>query len=129
MRSFDTSHLGVYLVPTQLGELMLGDVWDYAQPLILPFAVVFAMSALNFGAQTGLRLIGEAGQSFRVRAAVTPLMLIAVALACVNFGVTAAVWAQAVTAVIAAGLWWGTFVTSHRRKFLLRSVGGGRHRR
>jgi O-antigen/teichoic acid export membrane protein len=121
--------LVVYFIPTELGELLLGDVWEYARPLILPFAVVFAMSAFNFGAQTGLRLIGEAGRSFRVRAVITPMMLVAIAVACIHLGVTAAVWAQAIGSVIAAGLWWGTFVLSHRRKFLRTSVSSGRHRR
>ena len=122
--------LFAYFAPSEWGELALGDVWEYAQPLILPFAFVFAMSALNFGATTGLRLIGEAGRSFRVRLVVTPLILIAVAVACVNYGVTAAVWAQVITGALASIVWWWTFVVCHRQKFLKKSASGGpRHRR
>ena len=85
--------IAVYFMPTQLGELLLGDIWERARPLILPFSFVFATAALNFGPTTGLRLIGEAGRSFRIRAVAAPLMLIAVAVACIHRGVTAAVWA------------------------------------
>jgi len=119
-----------YFVPTELGELMLGDVWAYARPLILPFSFVFAASALSFGAQTGLRLIGEAGRSFRVRAVTTPLTMVAIAAACVSYGVTAAAWAEAIGGVVATSLWWWTFVASHARKVLRTAASGGpRHRR
>ena len=122
--------LVAYFVPTELGELMLGDVWAYALPLILPFSFVYAALAFHFGAQTGLRLIGEAGRSFRLRAVTTPLTLIAIAVACVNYGVTAAVWAEAMAGLVAASLWWWTFVACHRRKFLRTPTDGGpRHRR
>ena len=122
--------IAVYFMPTELGELLLGDVWERARPLILPFSFVFATAALNFGATTGLRLIGEAGRSFRVRAVAAPLMLIAVAAACIHAGVTAAVWAQAITGLLATSMWWWMFVASHRQQFLSSPADGGpRHRR
>jgi len=122
--------IAVYFMPTELGELLLGDVWERARPLILPFSFVFATAALNFGATTGLRLIGEAGRSFRVRAVAAPLMLIAVAAACIHAGVTAAVWAQAITGLLATSMWWWMFVASHRQQFLASPANGGpRHRR
>ena len=102
-----------YISAPPLGELVLGEVWQFARPLILPFAFVYTSAALNFGATTGLRLIGEAGQSFRVRIVATPLMLITVAVACSSYGVTAAVWAQAMAGLVATGIWWWTFVFSH----------------
>jgi len=104
-------------MPSQLGELLLGDIWERARPLILPFSFVFATASLNFGATTGLRLIGEASRSFRIRAVTAPLMLIAVAVACIHSGVVAAVWAQAITGFAATSIWWWKFVTSHRRRF------------
>ncbi len=109
---------------------MLGDVWAYARPLILPFSFVYATAALDFRPTTGLRLIGEAGRSFRIRAVATPSTLIAIAVACVNYGVTAAVWAEAMAGLVATSLWWWTFVACHRRKFLRTPADGGpRHRR
>jgi hypothetical protein len=122
--------IAVYFMPTKLGELLLGDIWERARPLILPFSFVFATAALNFGATTGLRLIGEAGRSFRIRAVAAPLMLIAVAVACIHRGVTAAVWAQAITGLVATSMWWWKFVASHRQKFpQLTRDRGPRHRR
>lgn len=107
--------LMVYLVPAPLGELLLDDVWAKARPLILPLAFVFATAAINFGATTGLRVIGEAARSFRVRAIAAPLMLVVVALACYQGGVLAAVIAQAVAGGVATVLWWRTFLAAHRR--------------
>lgn len=107
--------LGVYFMPTRLGELLLSDVWDASRPLVLPLSLVLATAALNFGATTGLRVIGEAARSFRVRMIVAPLMLGIVAAACYWEGVLAAVAAQAASGVVATGLWWWTFVTAHRR--------------
>jgi hypothetical protein len=107
--------LAVYFMPTRLGELLLDDVWDESRPLILPLAFVFATAAINFGATTGLRVIGQAARSFRVRAIAAPLMLVVVAVACYQGGVLAAVVAQAVAGGVATLLWWRTFLVAHRR--------------
>jgi hypothetical protein len=108
--------LAVYAMPTQLGELLLNDVWTTSRPLVLPLAFVFATAALNFGATTGLRVIGEAARSFRVRMIAAPLMLGIVAAACYQGGVFAAVVAQAVAGAVATSLWWWTFLAAHRRR-------------
>jgi hypothetical protein len=107
--------LAVYFMPAQLGELLLDEVWAESRPLILPLAFVFATAAFNFGATTGLRVIGQAARSFRVRAIAAPLMLVVVAVACYQGGVMAAVVAQAVAGGVATLLWWRTFLVAHRR--------------
>jgi O-antigen/teichoic acid export membrane protein len=107
--------LAVYFMPTRLGELLLDEVWAESRPLILPLAFVFATAAFNFGATTGLRVIGQAARSFRVRAIAAPLMLVVVAVACYQGGVMAAVVAQAVAGGVATLLWWRTFLVAHRR--------------
>jgi hypothetical protein len=110
--------LCVYLVPDRLGELLLDDVWYSARPIVLPMAFVTATSAMNFGATTGLRVIGEAARSFRVRVVVAPAILTVVAVACATGGVLAAVVAQAVIGAVATSIWWATFVIAHRRRQL-----------
>jgi hypothetical protein len=107
--------LAVYFMPTRLGELLLDEVWAESRPLILPLAFVFATAAFNFGATTGLRVIGQAARSFRVRSVAAPLMLVVVAVACYQGGVMAAVVAQAVAGGVATLLWWRTFLVAHRR--------------
>jgi hypothetical protein len=107
--------LAVYLMPDRLGELLLDDVWYAARPIVLPMAFVTATSAINFGATTGLRVIGEAGRSFRVRMVAAPTILAVVAVACAAGGVLLAVVALAVVGTLATGVWWVIFVTAHRR--------------
>lgn len=107
--------LAVYFMPARLGELLLDEVWAESRPLILPLAFVFATAAFNFGATTGLRVIGQAARSFRVRSVAAPLMLVVVAVACYQGGVMAAVVAQAVAGGVATLLWWRTFLVAHRR--------------
>jgi hypothetical protein len=108
--------LCVYLMPDRLGELLLDDVWYSARPIVLPMAFITATSAINFGATTGLRVIGEAALSFRVRVVVAPAILAVVALACAYGGVLVAVVAHAILGIVATSIWWVTFVIAHRRR-------------
>jgi hypothetical protein len=107
--------IGVYLMPDALGHLLLDDVWYAARPLVLPMGFVLATTAINFGATTGLRVIGEAARGFRVRVVAAPVMLAAVAAACYTGGVVAAVVAQVVAGSLATCVWWWVFVRAHRR--------------
>jgi hypothetical protein len=107
--------LGIYLIPDRLGELLLDDVWYAARPIVLPMAVVTTTSVINFGATTGLRVIGEAARSFRVRVVAAPTILAVTAVACATGGVLAAVIAQAMIGMLATSVWWWTFVTAYRR--------------
>jgi hypothetical protein len=107
--------IGVYFMPDALGHLLLDDVWYSARPLVLPMGFVLATTAINFGATTGLRVIGEAARGFRVRVVAAPAMLVVVATACYAGGVMAAVWAQVLVGALATCVWWWTFVAAHRR--------------
>ena len=105
---------GCYLVPDGLGELLLDDVWYSARPIVLPMAFVTATAAINLGDDRPARDRGGGTLVPSPRGG-GPAILAVAAMACATGGVLAAVVAQAVIGAVATCIWWGTFVTAHRR--------------
>lgn len=55
------------VVPTSVGERVLGENWSAGRSLLVPLAVSAAGFALSYGAMTGLRALAAARESLRAR--------------------------------------------------------------
>lgn len=60
--------LALTALPEELGELVLGDTWDQARPLLLLMALAYAGVTAGLGAGIGLRVLADAPRSLRSRA-------------------------------------------------------------
>lgn len=93
-------------IPQGAGEELFGETWSSARPVLLPVGAAMGAGGLMAGAIAGLRALGEARASLRVRLWTLPavvLLPLAGALAAdeVGFatGFAAASW-------LAGGVWW-----------------------
>lgn len=64
-----------FVLPTSVGEALVGANWDAARPVVLPLAVQFAGVGLISAWLTGLRVLEAANEAFLVRLVLTPLYL------------------------------------------------------
>lgn len=63
------------LLPDSIGELVLGDTWAEAKPLIPAQALLLASVAANSGTIAGIRALRDPARTFRVRLALIPIIL------------------------------------------------------
>lgn len=57
----------LFFLPASVGRFILNDVWDFAQPLILPVTLSLTAAGVITGAQAGLRALGMARRSLRAQ--------------------------------------------------------------
>jgi len=95
----------LFLLPAEVGQELLGSVWESAHPLIVPTTLVFMGGGMMDGASAGLRALGAARRSLRAK-------LISSA-AYVTCGLAGAVVAGAAGSVwgVAAAIYFGVAVT------------------
>jgi O-antigen/teichoic acid export membrane protein len=103
-------------LPDDIGQHLLGEVWEPASKLILPATLSVTSASLSTGATAGLRALGVARRSLRAQ-------LLASA-AYVTFGVTGAVingavgsaWGVAAATLLGAFVWWWNLMREVRNR-------------
>lgn len=107
---------GAMLLPASIGRHLLGASWAGVGPVLLPLAVLNASVALSLASLTALRALRASRESFRVRAWVAILVLVAGSVGALWAGASGAAWGLATATTI--GLVLITWVT--RRTLALR---------
>jgi hypothetical protein len=104
----------ILLLPNAVGRELLGASWPIGRDVVPPLTVALAGLGLIMGATSGLRALGAAKRSLRVR--------IIMSVAVVAGGLTGAGYAgaygaaagRAIALLAAAGLWWWQLIVSVR---------------
>lgn len=110
--------MAVWAVPDWLGQELLGESLVPARSVLLPVTIFLASTGVNIGAILGLRSMGAANRSVRVRLAMAPILVSAGAIGAVLDGAFGAAVGLAVANWLAAIAWWWQ---------LTGTVGGGSH--
>jgi O-antigen/teichoic acid export membrane protein len=99
-------------IPDGLGSIVLGQTWGPARSVLLPAVFATAGTGVSLGAWVGLRALGAARQSLRIRLihsfAMVMFSLVGVALG----GTEGAAWGLAAAAWLGVALWWLQFRSS-----------------
>jgi len=94
------------LLPSGLGAWLLGPLWRSAYPLLLPATATVVAGCFSVGASAGMRALGAARRSLRVQVLVSGAYLIGGIGGALTGGAIGAMRGTALSAVIAALLWW-----------------------
>jgi hypothetical protein len=98
--------VGMFLLPTGLGELALGATWLGARRIVVPLSFVVAANCLATGAIAGLRIREAAASALSVRLVAAPTILGATLLGAWTAGIVGAASAQALATLSFAAIWW-----------------------
>ena len=103
------------LLPAQLGEFLLGDVWRLAEPLMSAVGLSLVGVVLAMGSRLGLRAMQETGLALLLRAATTFLALILGIGGAARFGVLGAAYGLVIANTLGATLGWVLLLTRARK--------------
>ena len=98
------------LLPTSVGEALLGSTWEPARAVLLPTIVSQIGSVLSSGPSMGLRTFAAARRSLRVSLINSVVAVVLGVGGAIAAGVDGAAWGLAAAALISAGLWWRAFL-------------------
>jgi O-antigen/teichoic acid export membrane protein len=96
----------LFLVPDALGRLALDDVWEHAQPLILPVSLSVTGAGIVAGAAAGLRALGAAPRSLRAQLVASAGYLGFGLVGAWLGGAVGMSWGSTTAMWLGAGLWW-----------------------
>lgn len=96
----------LFLVPDALGRLALDDVWEHAQPLILPVSLSVTGAGVVAGAAAGLRALGAAPRSLRAQLVASAGYLGFGLVGAWLGGAVGMSWGSTTAMWLGAGLWW-----------------------
>ena len=97
------------VLPTSLGEAVLGDTWDAAHPLLLPTGVMICFLGLVTGVRAGLLGMRAIRKAMALDIVTTVLVLSATIIGALVNGVLGAMWAVTGVQGMLAVAWWITF--------------------
>lgn len=106
--------LALFLLPDEIGRVLLGRTWDDARPTIAGQTLVMASAAVSLGALVGLRALAAAGRSMRARILASAIGIIgAVVGATTRDPALCAAWIG-VAVALGAIVWWREYLVALR---------------
>jgi O-antigen/teichoic acid export membrane protein len=100
----------ILALPDRLGELLLGNAWDAAKPLLLPTCAQILVLGLLTGARVGLLGMREIHRVVVIDLISTPVFLVTTLSGAVVAGAPGALWFGAAGQAVMATIWWFTFL-------------------
>lgn len=94
------------VLPSQLGELVLGATWHAARPLLLPTGVQLLCLGVITGARAGLMGMRAVQLTMAIDVGGTVLVLASTMCGALINGAAGALWAAAMTQGLMAVVWW-----------------------
>ena len=94
------------LLPTGLGDRLLGPIWRPSYDLILPVTIQVVGACLSCGATAGLHALGAARRSLRAQIMTSSLFVLGGLAGALVYGTIGTMWATAAATMIGAVLWW-----------------------
>lgn len=108
-------------VPVGIGEVLLGDTFSEAQPVMIAMGIFFATKGVINSARAGLRVAELAQDSLRTMAIVAPITIAGALIGAVLDASIGAAWGLAIGNTVAALVWWR--VLEARRRWLVETDG------
>jgi len=95
------------LLPTSVGEMMLGSLWPAAIALVVPTTLVMALGCVFDGAFVGLRALGVARRSLRAQVTRAVLAVVFGLAGALLGGAAGMLWGATVASLIGVVVVWG----------------------
>jgi O-antigen/teichoic acid export membrane protein len=96
----------VLLLPHAWGHALLGEVWDSAQPLLLPATLSVMFASFYTGASAGLRALGVARRSLKAQLWASAFYLVGSVGGGILNGALGSAWGAAGATFAGAIVWW-----------------------
>jgi O-antigen/teichoic acid export membrane protein len=106
--------LVLLVLPDSVGEALLGDTWEVAEPLLLATGVQIVFLALMAGVRAGLLGMRAIGKVMRIDLVTTALVLIGSIVGAEINGALGAIWAITFVQAGVAVVMWATFYAATR---------------
>lgn len=113
----------VTALPSSVGEAVLGQSWEGAQPLVFLASFPTAVGLFSVGAASGMRALGAGRHGFSARVAVSIIGLSAAAIGGYLGGVRGAFLGSAFLAPLQVAVWWWLLNDAARRAELNATTG------
>lgn len=94
------------LLPTGLGELLLGPMWVPASALLLPVVIGMFMGGFEIAAAAGVRALGAAPRSLTAQLTNAALYVVGGGLGAYLGGALGSCWGVAIATTIGMVVWW-----------------------
>lgn len=101
------------VLPDALGRLVLGQTWDYAEPLLLGAGVQIVMLGLITGPRAALLGVGAVRKSIPLDIIGSLLYMVAMVIGAAIDGAYGAVWAVAGALTVMTAVWWLVYSLHH----------------
>ncbi len=98
--------LMIYLIPSSIGENLMGSNWSGARSVILPVGAAMSSAGIVAGAVICMRALGAARHSLRAQLTSAPCMLLITLIGAMAFSALGAAVGMAIGSMIAAFVWW-----------------------
>ncbi len=105
----------ILALPSSVGVQLLGDTWAPARAVLIWFCLRVVGEGLAFGATSGLQVLGRARTLLVTRAAITAPTLALAVYGAWDDGLAGFVMWIAFARLVAAGVWWLTFLKAQRQ--------------
>lgn len=102
------------VIPDSLGELVLGDAWAEAEPLLLAAGLAAVLFGVTSGAVVGLRAARAAHSSLVISLQMCAFQFVIPIAGAIVGGVDGFMWALTATWVIGTVLWWRRYLVIER---------------
>jgi len=96
----------IYLLPTEIGVMLLGSNWEPAHSVIVPLTLGVAGIGVCSAALVALRALAAAGRSLRANAVTSVFVLVASVIGSVAAAASGAAWGYAIGNWGGAVAWW-----------------------
>lgn len=94
------------LLPTGLGELLLGSIWVPASALLPPVIIAFTMGGFEIAAAAGVRALGAAPRSLKAQLTVALMYVVGGGVGAYVDGARGSAWGVAFATTAGALVWW-----------------------
>lgn len=96
----------LFLLPYDVGQYVLGSVWESAAALILPTTLSVMNAGLSAGAAAGLRALGAARRSLRAQFLASAGYVTGGLVGAAVAGALGSSWGVAFASLLGAAVWW-----------------------
>lgn len=101
--------LAVLALPSTVGELILGESWEPARAVVLPWSLAVAAGGMLAGAHIGLRALAETRRSLMTRAGIGIVVIASEVAGAAVGDAPGAAWGHAAAMWAGVGVWWYQF--------------------
>jgi O-antigen/teichoic acid export membrane protein len=115
----------ILLLPDAIGRELLGASWTIGREVVPPLTLALAGLGIIMGATSGLRALGAAKRSLRVRIVMSVAVVVGGLVGAALSGAYGAAAGRAIALLAAAGLWWRQLIVSVREHELATSSAAG----